>query len=159
PASGHLPEALSGLSIAELTALARANQLRRWRAGERVFVEEYLRRFPALAQRPEAVLDLAYAEVLAREEQGEAPKLEEDLARFPGPAAALRRQFELHRALASAALLEDEPSTAQAGNTQGEDALPKPGVGPASPAEGGPVPAATQRVQMGVGGPGDLDAG
>src|SRR5262249_18572878 len=65
---------------------------------------------------------------------------------------------DLHRALDSAALLSGEPSTAQAGNTQGDEAPLKPESGPASPAEGIPVPA-THRVQIGVGGPAGVEAG
>lgn len=46
---------------------------RRWAAGERPPVEDYLRRFPARASNPEAVLDLIYTEVVLREEHGERP--------------------------------------------------------------------------------------
>jgi serine/threonine protein kinase len=98
-------------STARLASLLRDEQQRRWRAGEGQPVEEYLRRYTALADSPEAVLDLIYAEVVLREQRGEAPTLEEYLGRFPQHEADLRRQFELHRALGSAALLDTGPAT------------------------------------------------
>jgi serine/threonine protein kinase len=55
---------------------------------------------------------LAYGELLLREELGESPDPEEYLRRFPAHAAALRLQFELHRAL-------DDNSTCDTG---GDDA-------------------------------------
>jgi serine/threonine-protein kinase len=86
-------------------ALARAaDQQRRWRRGERVLVEEYLARWPTLAEDAESLLDLVYGEVLLREESGETVALEEYLRRFPAHELSLERQFELHRALATGAL-------------------------------------------------------
>jgi hypothetical protein len=73
------------------------------------------------------VLDLLYAEVLLRKEQGERPDLAEYLGRFPAYAAALRRQFELHRALALSPLLEpsDTPfATRERQNCPGSDGGP-----------------------------------
>src|SRR5262245_19616421 len=88
------------VSAAGLAALLRQDQRRRWLRGERVPVEDYLERYPALRADADAVLELAYAEFALREELGEAPAAGEYLAPFPGQADTLRRQFELHRALA-----------------------------------------------------------
>jgi tRNA A-37 threonylcarbamoyl transferase component Bud32 len=83
----------------EWLALLRADQQRRWQRGERIAVEGYLQRYPALVADPEAVLDVLYGEVLLREQQGEAPTAEEYQKRFPQYASRVRRQFELHEAL------------------------------------------------------------
>src|SRR5262249_57919849 len=79
------------------------NQSLRWRRGERPPVEESFERPPSLRDDPEAVLDLLYHEVVLRQGLREGPQLEEYLRRFPHLAGPLRRQFEVHRALAAAA--------------------------------------------------------
>jgi DNA-directed RNA polymerase specialized sigma24 family protein len=71
------------------------DQRQRWHRGQRVQVEFYLNRRPALRSDPEALLDLVYQEKVLREEQGEAPQLEEYLRRFPQLGAELRKQFEV----------------------------------------------------------------
>ncbi len=98
PASGS-----AGVSVAGLLALLRHDQRLRWKRGERPHVEDYLQRHPTLRADADAVLDLAYAEFVLREEAGEVPAEAEYLARFPEHAEALRRQFDLHRALAQGA--------------------------------------------------------
>jgi hypothetical protein len=80
---------------AELAALARADQLRTWLAGERVAVEEYLRLYPALAAHAPAVLDLLHAEVLLRRARGEPVDPEEYRRRFPAHVPGLRRRGAL----------------------------------------------------------------
>lgn len=77
----------------------REQLVHRWNRGERVRVESYLDRFPALKQDAESLLDLIYTEIVVREEHGEAPQLQEYLQRFPNFAAELRRQFDVHQAL------------------------------------------------------------
>src|SRR5689334_2194529 len=74
-----------------------SDQQRRWRRGERVLVEEYLRLEPHLGRDPEAILDLLCDEVVLREECGETPRLEEYLQRFPQFAGQLGAQWEVHR--------------------------------------------------------------
>src|SRR5262249_33616775 len=59
------------------------DQRQRWKHGERVLVEDYLRDQPGLGAEHETILDLLYHEILLREEQGETPHLEEYLRRFP----------------------------------------------------------------------------
>jgi hypothetical protein len=81
-------------------------QARCWRRGERVLVEVYLTRQPALRDQPEAVLDLIYQEILLRQEREEAPVLEEYLGRFPRWTRELRAQFAVQGALEAGGLRE-----------------------------------------------------
>ncbi|MBV9546919.1 MAG: hypothetical protein JOY61_21335, partial [Chloroflexi bacterium] len=67
----------------------RADQVRRWRAGERTLAEAYLEAFPALAESPEGALVLICGEALLRREWGEEPQPQEYRARFPRHADAL----------------------------------------------------------------------
>ncbi len=76
-----------------------ADQRRRWEAGDHAPAESYFERYPALADDPEAALDLIYGEVVLREEAGESPDPAEYLARFPRFANELRLQFDVHRAI------------------------------------------------------------
>ncbi|MGP0063983.1 MAG: protein kinase domain-containing protein [Isosphaeraceae bacterium] len=76
-----------------------ADQLHRWRAGERIPAEAYLSLSPTLHGNGEAAFELIYGEYLVRESLGESPKLEEFFWRFPGFADRLRRQLNLHEAL------------------------------------------------------------
>src|SRR5262245_59188769 len=104
-------------------AAACADQRLRWGLGERVSVEAYLDRQPALRADPEAVLNLIYNEVVLRGEAGERPGLDEYLRRFPELAEDLRVQFELDSALATHVLADaDRPATPVAA---AEPALPQ----------------------------------
>jgi hypothetical protein len=87
------------VSRAELVALVRADQRRRWPRGQRLPAEAYLEQFPTLKADEEAAVDLIYSEALVREELGEAVRPEEYAGRFPQYAAALHRQFALHQLL------------------------------------------------------------
>jgi WD40 repeat protein len=78
-----------------------------WQAGGRPTVEDFLRRFPHLADSNDAVLDLIYNETFLREELGTPGTLEEYLKRFPHLASELRVQFEVDGALTMEGL---EPS-------------------------------------------------
>jgi hypothetical protein len=69
-----MPSNVADLSRTELLDLVRTSQRRAWQRGERLLIEEYLRRLPALQADAEAVLDLFRAEAGLREEMGEAPK-------------------------------------------------------------------------------------
>jgi hypothetical protein len=95
-------------AAADMAAVLAADQWQRWHAGERVRVEDYLARHPAVAADPAALLVLAYGEFLLRKERGEGPTADEYLARFPRCAAGLRRQFEFHNALTDAGQTVDE---------------------------------------------------
>jgi eukaryotic-like serine/threonine-protein kinase len=76
-----------------------ADQRNRWRAGDRVTVEQFVAAHPSLADHPDALLDLIYAEVLLRRAAGEHPVPAEYTARFPAVAAEVRDQFEVDAAL------------------------------------------------------------
>jgi serine/threonine-protein kinase len=87
------------------------DQQSRWQRGERLPVEAYLQRHPALTGDREAVLELILHEVLLRLERGETPALGEYQQRFPHLAEPLALQFEVENALASPALASAPPAT------------------------------------------------
>jgi serine/threonine protein kinase/WD40 repeat protein len=89
------------LSHADAAAIVRIDQCERWRAGERVPAEAYLRDHPFATPDVEAAIDLVYQEFLLREELGEAPGCDEYRRRFPHLAEQLVQQIELHLALES----------------------------------------------------------
>jgi tetratricopeptide (TPR) repeat protein len=90
------PNELTTSVLAEV----RAEQVRRWRDGERPSAETLLAKHPELAADPEAALVLIYGEILLREEvDGTPPNPAEYAARFPDYATALGRQLELHGTL------------------------------------------------------------
>lgn len=70
-----------------------------WRRGERLRVEEFLKRLGRKRVAPADLLDLVYGEVILREEDGEAPEIQEYLDRFPDHADDLGAMFEVHDAL------------------------------------------------------------
>src|SRR5262249_35838606 len=72
------------------------DQRKRWRGGEQTPVEDYLKRYPALAEDEGLVLDLLYNEVLLREERHETPAVDDYVRRFPLHAEAIRRLLALH---------------------------------------------------------------
>jgi len=89
------------LSDADWIALVWADQRRRWRNGESVFLEAYLEPKPELVAQPEKVFDLIWNEVALREEIGEVLQIDEYVRRFPEQRDLLERQFALHQALVS----------------------------------------------------------
>jgi serine/threonine protein kinase len=95
----------------QLATLLCDDQRARWQRGERVAVEVYLDRHPALPA--EAQLDLIYNEVVLLQEAGEAPQLQEYLRRFPQFAAQLKDQFEVDQVLESARLLDEATTWVQ----------------------------------------------
>jgi tetratricopeptide (TPR) repeat protein/predicted Ser/Thr protein kinase len=95
------------LAVGDLAEVLRADQRARWRAGERVPAEDYLRRLPGEPPDPEAAVDLIFQEYLLRERLGEKPDAAEFVNRFPAHAPMLRDQIALHSALARSA---DSPS-------------------------------------------------
>src|SRR5262249_23221684 len=68
---------------ADIAAALAVDQWRRWRAGERVPAEDYLARYPQVADDAEAAVGLICGEWLVREELGERPDPDEYLRRFP----------------------------------------------------------------------------
>jgi hypothetical protein len=141
PLPSHLP---NSLSRAEWLSLLRADQQRRWRHGERVMVEEYLTRWPTLGDDAEGLLDLVYGEVLLREEGGESVTVDEYLRRFPAHEASLKRQFDLHRALATGAFPTSESGGTRAASPvsqgQSETATVPPTLIPEATSQNGVSP-------------------
>src|SRR5262249_53831571 len=103
----------------DVGAVLRLDQSRRWQAGERAPVEDYLCRLPGDPPDPEAAVDLIYHEYLLRERLGERPDPGEFLRRFPGHAAVLGAQIELHRAVTADSTVDEFPRgpTGDAGAT------------------------------------------
>jgi len=69
------------------------------RSGQTARAEAYFCEHPALADDPEAALDLIYTEYAARRELGEKPQPEEYYDRFPRWRELLGRQFQLENLL------------------------------------------------------------
>jgi eukaryotic-like serine/threonine-protein kinase len=124
----------------------RADQRERWLRGDRVPVEAYLEREPALQDDPEGVLDLIYSEVVLREEAGDAPRLDEYLERFPRFEAQLRLQFDVHRALEGDAL--------ESGDVRGSASREDDGSAPPAAAEEATAPGYEILGELGRGGMG-----
>ena len=96
--------------LADQLAAVREEQVRRWRAGERPLVEEFLERNVDLAADRESVIVLLYGEALLRQElEGTILDPAEYTDRFPDCAAALKAQFEFHGALAAQNEVPDLP--------------------------------------------------
>src|SRR5687768_11707002 len=70
------------------------DQARRWRLGQRLPAEAYLRHLPDLAADATGRIDQIYNEVLLRRNLGETPTADEYLRRFPDQAQELRDQLE-----------------------------------------------------------------
>src|SRR5262249_48163260 len=84
---------------ADVAAALLVDQRERWRCGERVPAETYLRLYPDLSADDEFVLEIIYGEFLLREERHEAADGESFLQRFPAHAQRLKQQVELHEAM------------------------------------------------------------
>jgi eukaryotic-like serine/threonine-protein kinase len=95
-------------------ALGR-DMARRWEAGERPLVEEYLAAHPELADRTEALVELIYEEICQRQRHGEPLDPEALLARFPRWRERVRVLLDCHRLLAAAP--SDNPLLAEVGDT------------------------------------------
>jgi eukaryotic-like serine/threonine-protein kinase len=119
PSLDELWQRAANAPIAEVLSLIWDDQRARWKHGQRVLVEDYLRFTPELRAEPARVLDLVMREVDLREEQGETPALDEYLRRFPDVGAQLRQQFELHRALKSIARKPEALAQIAPGRTDG----------------------------------------
>jgi formylglycine-generating enzyme required for sulfatase activity len=97
-ANNSLPPDLEAAALAQLI---EADQERRWAAGDRVAVEEYLQRYPQLRDQPQAVVALLFHEFRLRQQAGEQPQFNEFAARFPELAGPLRTLLGLNASLAS----------------------------------------------------------
>jgi RNA polymerase sigma-70 factor (ECF subfamily) len=102
-AAGDVPVTL-------VAAVLAVDQWRRWHNGQRVLVEDYLRRWPALADAPDAAVELIHGEFLVRDEVGDAPAPAEYLSRFPAFADALSEQFAVSAAMTQLTPPEGSPA-------------------------------------------------
>jgi hypothetical protein len=114
------------LGAEERAAVLRVDQRERWRTGERVPVEHYLRRLPGNLPDPEIALDLVYNEFLVRERLGEEPDPEDYFRRFPACAAALREQIDLHGAFGPSTPAAIPLSPPEIQYPQDDGPLPRP---------------------------------
>jgi hypothetical protein len=74
-------------------------QSRDWDQGRRLPAEDYLERYPTLAEDAEAALDVVYHEYVLRARHGETPEPEDIVRRFPQWSEALIRQFAVDEAM------------------------------------------------------------
>jgi len=91
--------AAPNLSAAEIAELVRVDLELRWRRDDPTRAEDYLKRFPVVAESAELAVDVVYAEYLARELVGQHPEVAEYQARFPEYHDVLSKQILLHRAI------------------------------------------------------------
>ena len=89
------------LAPADLAAVVRVDQARRWERGMRLSAEHYFKRFPTIRDDPGAALDLIHYEFILRESFGPPPSLGEFTARFPELASTIKDQIAIHVALAT----------------------------------------------------------
>ncbi len=68
----------------------------RWQAGDRPIVEEYLARYPQVADCPEAAAELIYEELCLRQELGEPANPHDVLERFPQWRTQLQVLIQFH---------------------------------------------------------------
>jgi tetratricopeptide (TPR) repeat protein len=80
-------------------ALCR-DMARRWAAGERPLVEEYLNSHPELSQQADAAVELIYEEICQRQRYGEPVDQDALLTRFPGWGERVRVLIDCHRLIA-----------------------------------------------------------
>src|SRR3954447_794320 len=92
---------LEDASLSDLVESLRAEQRRRWRAGDRVAAEAYFALHPRLLADRTCALKMVYNEVLLRESEGGDTGLDDYLRRFPQYAEQLAPLLEVHRALES----------------------------------------------------------
>jgi WD40 repeat protein len=154
PALGPFLAAAGALEPAQLVAVVRVDQRQRWQTGERVPTEAYLHAYPALADAPEAALELVYGEFLLREQHGESPALDEYQRRFPQYAARLRQQLLLHQAMASESQLGSDTRLRSDERLPGAPATPLPTPSAADLAGFPAVPGYEIVAELGQGGMG-----
>lgn len=87
------------LSASEIAELVRVDLELRWRRNDPKRAEDYLDRFPVVAENAELAVDVVYAEYLARELVGQHPDVAEYQTRFPEYHDVLAEQILLHRAI------------------------------------------------------------
>jgi eukaryotic-like serine/threonine-protein kinase len=104
-----------GTDVEQQLQQALDDQNQDWGRGDRVLVETYLGRYPALRANSEAILDLIYHEFLLRQDQCEAPRADEFCERFPSLAEPLLLQLGIDAAIPSTMRSSDEPDLSSNG--------------------------------------------
>jgi serine/threonine-protein kinase len=99
-----------GLELDQLLDALRVDQRRRWRSGQRVALDSYLRDFPCLNEDREALFELVYNELAIREDLGEQPDASQYATSYPDLADRLRLQLEVHQALCDDDFMRDQGS-------------------------------------------------
>jgi serine/threonine-protein kinase len=99
PTLGPFLAGLPPVGLDELVDVIEIDRAERWRRGDRVKAERYLKDFPLLRDDMEAALVIIYGEYYLRKERGETPSLMEYIARFPQHARRLRDQVMWHEAI------------------------------------------------------------
>src|SRR5688572_3858370 len=99
PTLGPFLAGLPPIGLDELVDVIEIDRAERWRRGDRVKAERYLKDFPLLRDDTEAALVVIYGEYYMRKERGETPSLMEYIARFPQHARRLRDQVMWHEAI------------------------------------------------------------
>jgi serine/threonine protein kinase len=110
----NLKEFLDGLlelKPDDLLDVIELDRGERWRRGERVSAESYLRQFPTVRNDAEASLVVIYGEYYLRKEMGEMPSLTEYIARFPQHARRLRDQVMWHEAIELGQVIGGTPAS------------------------------------------------
>ncbi|HZL90029.1 MAG TPA: serine/threonine-protein kinase, partial [Pirellulaceae bacterium] len=113
--SSSQPASLEGDRLLVACCEELENQLR---SGQPARAEVYLSAHPALADDPEAALDLIYVEYAVRRELGEKPQPEEYFERFGQWRDLLKRQFQLEN------LLDDSASVPEAAGDSAAATVP-----------------------------------
>ena len=88
------------LSVVQLVEVLLVDQSLRWRDAAGPSVEQYLKRFPAVADQPPLVLELVYGELRAARALGLTVDAGAYVTRFPDLAEPIRRQMEVSTWLA-----------------------------------------------------------
>jgi tetratricopeptide (TPR) repeat protein len=130
PSNGSGSALSADRTAAGLVVLLLRDQERRWRAGERPRVEDYLTHHPQLAA--DSILHLLCNEFVLRQECSEMPTSGEYQQRFPQYAEALRRDLDRLAQLAAEALTPvSVASTVRPSGAGSVPATRPPGTGPA----------------------------
>ena len=90
------------LTPGDLVALIGIDQRASWQRGEWKRVADYLERFPAVRNDPDAVVDLIYSEILLSEELGRPYSWCDYFTSFPHLREELQRQAQFHTVMAMA---------------------------------------------------------
>jgi serine/threonine protein kinase/Tfp pilus assembly protein PilF len=109
-ASSDTAAAPSGSSLTDRLAEEMG---RRWRAGERPVVEDYLALYPELLARPRAAVELIFEELCLRQEFAEAAASTDVLRRFPQWREQLQLVVECHRLLEADTSAERYPAVGE----------------------------------------------